>query len=304
MLRVLARLQGYDRLTWLTYDRAEYLANVALFVPVGLFLLLLFGTRFWWLAVAAAARDDLVDRDGAAYDPRPGVRRARHRRQHHGGGGSVSRSASCSPCRPRCGAGASEDGGGGSRLAAAGRSRTSAWISPAARTRTWRPRSPRRRCRSGRRARRRSVRQVARPMPVPSIESSTRARGSKTRCRSAGGTPRPLSVISIRHARCTCRAAMCTSSGRSSRAVADGVPEQVLQHGSELGAVAQHRGQPADVQRDVGELGGEVLEHLAEHEVEVHLGRPEGAAEAGVVEDVVDQVRHPRRDVDGAVEER
>jgi glycopeptide antibiotics resistance protein len=54
ILRVLARLQEYDRLSWLTYDRAEYLANVALFLPVGLFLLLLFGTRFWWLAVAAA----------------------------------------------------------------------------------------------------------------------------------------------------------------------------------------------------------------------------------------------------------
>ena len=54
VLRVLTRLQGYDRLAWLTYNRAEYLANVALFIPVGLFLLLLFGTRFWWLAVAAA----------------------------------------------------------------------------------------------------------------------------------------------------------------------------------------------------------------------------------------------------------
>lgn len=54
VLRVLTRLQGYDRLSWLTYDRAEYLANVALFIPTGLFLLLLFGTRFWWLAVAAA----------------------------------------------------------------------------------------------------------------------------------------------------------------------------------------------------------------------------------------------------------
>jgi glycopeptide antibiotics resistance protein len=54
VLRVLSRLQGYDRLSWLTYDRAEYLANVAMFIPVGLFLLLLFGTRFWWLAVAAA----------------------------------------------------------------------------------------------------------------------------------------------------------------------------------------------------------------------------------------------------------
>lgn len=54
VLRVLARLQGYDHLSWLTYDRAEYLANIALFLPVGLFLLLLFGSRLWWLAVAAA----------------------------------------------------------------------------------------------------------------------------------------------------------------------------------------------------------------------------------------------------------
>lgn len=54
VLRVLARLQRYDQLEWLTYDRAEYLANIALFVPVGLFLLLLFGTRFWWVALFAA----------------------------------------------------------------------------------------------------------------------------------------------------------------------------------------------------------------------------------------------------------
>jgi len=52
--RVLARLQGYDELAWLTYDRAELLANVALFVPVGLFLLLLVGSRLWWVAGIAA----------------------------------------------------------------------------------------------------------------------------------------------------------------------------------------------------------------------------------------------------------
>jgi len=50
VLRVLDRLQRYDELSWLTYDRAEQLANVALFVPVGLFFLLLVGTRYWWLA--------------------------------------------------------------------------------------------------------------------------------------------------------------------------------------------------------------------------------------------------------------
>jgi glycopeptide antibiotics resistance protein len=54
VMRVLARLQRIDELSWLTYSRAEYLANVGLFLPVGLFLLLLFGTRYWWLAGAAA----------------------------------------------------------------------------------------------------------------------------------------------------------------------------------------------------------------------------------------------------------
>lgn len=54
VLRVIERLQREPGLSWLTFDRAEFLANVALFVPVGLFLLLLFGTRLWWLAVWAA----------------------------------------------------------------------------------------------------------------------------------------------------------------------------------------------------------------------------------------------------------
>ena len=53
VLRVLNRLQRYEELSWLTYGRAEFLANIALFVPVGLFLLLLFGTRLWWVGVIA-----------------------------------------------------------------------------------------------------------------------------------------------------------------------------------------------------------------------------------------------------------
>ena len=40
----------------LTVDDAqmEFLANIALFVPVGMFLLLLLGTRLWWAAVAVS----------------------------------------------------------------------------------------------------------------------------------------------------------------------------------------------------------------------------------------------------------
>ena len=36
------------------YSRFEFLANVALFVPVGVFLLLLFGAGGWWLALIAS----------------------------------------------------------------------------------------------------------------------------------------------------------------------------------------------------------------------------------------------------------
>lgn len=41
--------------SWLTYSRVEFLANVGMFVPVGLFFLLLFGRRLWWVAVLAGA---------------------------------------------------------------------------------------------------------------------------------------------------------------------------------------------------------------------------------------------------------
>lgn len=52
--RVLARLQRVDQLSWLTFERLEFLANIGLFVPVGLFLVLLVGGRFWWLAIGIA----------------------------------------------------------------------------------------------------------------------------------------------------------------------------------------------------------------------------------------------------------
>ena len=54
--RVLARLQRYpdlDPLTMrLSVERVEFLANIGLFVPLGMFVLLLVGTRLWWVALA------------------------------------------------------------------------------------------------------------------------------------------------------------------------------------------------------------------------------------------------------------
>ena len=55
--RVLARLQRYPDLDPLTsrlsIERIEFLANIGLFVPLGVFLLLLVGARLWLVALAA-----------------------------------------------------------------------------------------------------------------------------------------------------------------------------------------------------------------------------------------------------------
>lgn len=55
--RIIARLERYPDLAPLTsrlsVERVEFLANIGLFVPLGVFLLLLVGTRLWFVALAA-----------------------------------------------------------------------------------------------------------------------------------------------------------------------------------------------------------------------------------------------------------
>ncbi|GAA1917870.1 VanZ family protein [Nocardioides hwasunensis] len=55
--RILARLERYPDLDPLTsrlsVERIEFLANIGLFVPLGVFLLLLVGSRLWFIAMAA-----------------------------------------------------------------------------------------------------------------------------------------------------------------------------------------------------------------------------------------------------------
>jgi glycopeptide antibiotics resistance protein len=48
--RVLDALHRRGYADSLDYERLEFLANIALFVPIGMFLLLLFGAGGWWLA--------------------------------------------------------------------------------------------------------------------------------------------------------------------------------------------------------------------------------------------------------------
>lgn len=52
--RVLAAVHRHGYLLAIDDRRLEFLANIALFVPVGMFLMLLFGTRLWWLALGAS----------------------------------------------------------------------------------------------------------------------------------------------------------------------------------------------------------------------------------------------------------
>lgn len=50
--RLLHFFSGHQLTSWLTYSRVEFLANVAMFVPIGVFFVLLFGRRLWALSVA------------------------------------------------------------------------------------------------------------------------------------------------------------------------------------------------------------------------------------------------------------
>ena len=51
LLTVIDWLQVNGAPGWVRYDLVEFTANIALFVPVGLFVMIMAGARGWWLAV-------------------------------------------------------------------------------------------------------------------------------------------------------------------------------------------------------------------------------------------------------------
>jgi len=53
LYRMFAWLYRHDAPRWLDYDFLEFSANVILFIPVGLFVVVLAGTRRWWLGILA-----------------------------------------------------------------------------------------------------------------------------------------------------------------------------------------------------------------------------------------------------------
>ncbi|MGN6502464.1 MAG: VanZ family protein [Pseudolysinimonas sp.] len=53
--RVLAWLQALGAPAWVDYDLADFVANIAFFVPIGLLAALLLPWRMWWLAIPVGA---------------------------------------------------------------------------------------------------------------------------------------------------------------------------------------------------------------------------------------------------------
>ncbi|WP_300682110.1 VanZ family protein [Nocardioides sp.] len=113
--RILEALHRRGYAESIDYARFEFGANIALFVPVGMFLLLLFGAGGWWVALIASValtlgiesvqhqipgrvpdgRDIVANSAGAAIGivialvlTLPATLRRRRRRQHRQNGGS------------------------------------------------------------------------------------------------------------------------------------------------------------------------------------------------------------------------
>ena len=49
--RIVKVFERFPETRWLDFPTVEFLANVAMFVPLGLFLVLLLGRGRWWLAI-------------------------------------------------------------------------------------------------------------------------------------------------------------------------------------------------------------------------------------------------------------
>ncbi|MEQ1736919.1 MAG: VanZ family protein [Rhodoglobus sp.] len=47
-------LERIPEAAWFTFDRLEFLANIGMFIPLGLFFVLLLGRPLWWLALVLA----------------------------------------------------------------------------------------------------------------------------------------------------------------------------------------------------------------------------------------------------------
>jgi glycopeptide antibiotics resistance protein len=52
--RIALFFESHASTEWITFNLLEFAANVAMFLPIGVFFVLLLGRRQWWLAIALA----------------------------------------------------------------------------------------------------------------------------------------------------------------------------------------------------------------------------------------------------------
>ena len=52
--RLLGVFDRFPSTSWIEYSTLEFAGNVAMFLPIGLFFLLLFGRRLWWFAIVVS----------------------------------------------------------------------------------------------------------------------------------------------------------------------------------------------------------------------------------------------------------
>jgi glycopeptide antibiotics resistance protein len=52
--RALEVFANHEKTSWITFSTVEALANVGMFVPIGILLVLLFGRGQWWIAIAGS----------------------------------------------------------------------------------------------------------------------------------------------------------------------------------------------------------------------------------------------------------
>jgi len=53
LYRLIDEFSQHSMTQWLTYSRVEFLANIAMFVPIGVFFVLLMGRKWWLPAIFA-----------------------------------------------------------------------------------------------------------------------------------------------------------------------------------------------------------------------------------------------------------
>lgn len=53
LYRLIEEFSQHSLTSWLTYSRVEFLANIVMFIPIGIFFVLLMGRKWWFAAIFA-----------------------------------------------------------------------------------------------------------------------------------------------------------------------------------------------------------------------------------------------------------